>query len=153
MHKFQPLSNGEVDILLQNVKYFKGTFPKDQFKGKIKPHEYGVINLDDSTGSGTHFTAYANIPNSQFVYYFDSYGVVPSTNIEKYLKSSGKIIAYSNAQIQDIGSVICGYYCILFIMSMAKGIQFHDFLSQFGDNYKKNDEMVKKWAIKNKMVK
>lgn len=151
--KFEPLSNGEIDVILKNVKGFKGTLAKDQFKGKIKPLECGVINMDDSTGPGTHYIAYYNSPESEFVYYYDSYAVYPPKNIEKYLLTSGKTIAYNNSQHQDIGSVICGYYCIMFIICLSKRVDFYDFLEMFGNDYKKNDKFVMNWAIQNKLVK
>lgn len=144
--QFHPLSNAEVDMLLKHVSGFKGTFAKDQFKGKIKELEFGVINIDDSTGPGSHFTAYANIPNHEHVYYYDSYGVIPPKNIERYLKTSGKTIAYNNSQHQLIGSVICGWYCISFIMNMQHGISFFDFLNMFTDNHELNDKNIMKMA-------
>lgn len=147
MHKFYPLSNGEVENLLKSIKGFKGVSAKDEFSGPISPLEYGVINIDDSTGPGTHFTAYANRPGDDHVYYYDSYGVVCPKNIEKYLKTSGKPIAYNNSQHQLIDSVICGFYCCMFIVYMSKGSSFYDFLSLFTDNHIANDNLVKKWAI------
>ena len=64
MNKFDhALTNYEVEQMLSGVKGFKGCKAKDEFSGKIKKLECGVINLDNSTGPGTHFTCYYNSPN------------------------------------------------------------------------------------------
>lgn len=139
----------EIDNLLSNINTFKGTFAKDEFKGKIHNFECGVINIDDSTGPGTHFTAYVNMPDHDKIYYFDSYGAVPPRNIVKYLKSSGKEIAYNNSHLQQLQSVVCGWYVIKFIMEMNKGTSFYDFLQQFNDDQKSNDDIVMNWALSN----
>jgi hypothetical protein len=143
------LENGQVDQFLHNIKGFKGTKAKDLFKGKIKPLECAVVNLDDSTGAGTHFTAYYNIPNNEFVYYFDSYGVICPSNIEKYLRTSGKKILFSNGHLQKIDSSICGFYCIYFINEMNKGTSYYDIISPFGNDCEHNDNFIKQYTIKN----
>jgi len=147
--KWKALANTEVDHILNNLPTFKGTMAKDLFKGKINANESGVINLDDSGGQGTHFTAYYNNPKHKHIYYFDSYGFICPKNIEKYLQTSGKQILYSNGHLQMINSTVCGYYCIMFIVQMEQGMSFYDFLAQFDETSQpKNDEIVKKWVTK-----
>lgn len=137
------MTNYEVEQALKQIPGFKGTLAKDMFKGKIKPLESGVINLDDSTGPGTHFACYFNSPGSRFVDYFDSYGAVPPKNIEKYLKGSGKPIGWNTSQYQPIVSVLCGYYCIYFIKERSKGTPMFDIMNRFSPvDFDKNDEMM-----------
>ena len=113
----------------------------------IKPLEYGVINLDNSTGIGTHFTCYINIPNHKYVYYFDSFGALPPKQIEKYLKTSGKQIVYNTSQYQPLESKLCGYYCAFVINEMSRGMSFYDTINKFDMNdSERNDSMVKKYV-------
>lgn len=114
------------------------------FSGKIKPTACGVVNMDLSTGPGTHFTCYFNHPKDKFVYYFDSYGTVPPILVENYLKTSGKIISYNTSQLQPIASVLCGYYCIYVIQRLARGDSFNDVLLSFSYDPDDNDDMMKK---------
>lgn len=132
--------------MLKGIKGFKGCLPKDLFKGKIKKLESAVVNMDDSTGPGTHFVAYYNNPKSEYVNYFDSYAVQPPEQIKRYLLTSGKKIAWNTSQYQPIGSVLCGYYCIYVLKELAKGKSFYDVLSIFDmNNLTKNDNFIKRY--------
>lgn len=75
-------------------------------------HGCGVLNLDDSSGPGTHWTAwYKNI-------YFDSFGLPPP---EEFLrKTSPAIIKYNDLDIQKLyDPPFCGHLCLAFIDAMA----------------------------------
>ena len=72
----------------------------------------GVINLDDSNGPGTHWTAwYKNI-------YFDSYGLPPP---EEFLdKTNNAVIKYNDFDIQkSYDPPFCGHLCLAFIDAMT----------------------------------
>ena len=64
----KPLSNTD---LLQwvtqlGIKYFRGIYSRDNLPDKIHELETGIINLDDSTGGGSHWVCYRNV-DKQFV--------------------------------------------------------------------------------------
>lgn len=98
-----------------------------------------------SSGGGTHYTLWMNIDENK-VYYFDTYGVVPPKQVEKWLKTSGKPIAYSSAQVQPIGTTTCGYYCVY---AAAKTLEnsFYDALESFGNDYALNEKMIIKYFV------
>lgn len=50
---------------------------KDALSHQIRPSECGIVNLQDSTGLGSHWVAYYNDQNFAMVEYFDSFGVGP----------------------------------------------------------------------------
>ena len=54
---------------------FKGVLAHDQLTHNIGKNEFGVINLDDSTGPGSHWVGYFNSDKHKDVYYYDSFGV------------------------------------------------------------------------------
>ena len=41
--------------------------------------------------------------------------------VEKYLATSGKPLIYSSDEIQDRDSVLCGYWCLYFLLERQKG--------------------------------
>ena len=83
---------------------------KDNFVGKMK-NGYYIINLDDVTGPGTHWTCMRCIDD--IVLYFDSFGLPPPKDIVKFGRK--RKIIYSADQIQDIMSEACGYYVLDFM--------------------------------------
>jgi hypothetical protein len=142
-----PLSNYEVENLLQkhvgdSLKVAK-TRARDQFSGSCSPG-CGIINMDTHTGPGTHFTLYMLVPGAPHVYYFDSFGVVPPPEVEKWLKTSGKPIAYSSSQVQPVESSKCGYYCVYVAAETLKK-SFLDALLSFNKNPEQNELLMEEY--------
>lgn len=74
--------------------------------------ECAVINLDDHTGSGTHWVAYTK--NKDDVTYFDSFGNLrPPLELLKYL--GGGSVKYNYEQHQNYNTFICGHLCLKFL--------------------------------------
>ncbi|HRP36661.1 MAG TPA: hypothetical protein PLS50_02520 [Candidatus Dojkabacteria bacterium] len=124
---------------------FKETSPRDYYKGKIKDIELGVINMDKSTGPGTHFIAYFNSPDRDKVIYYDSYAVLPPKEIQRYLHSNGKVIAYNSTQHQPIASVTCGYYCIYVLKELSNGRPYAEVLDDFSYSPEENEQMIQQY--------
>ena len=63
------------------------------------------------------------------------------------MKSIGnKNIKTSIFRIQDNNSIMCGYFCILFIEYMLKGKTLTDFTNLFSPcNFQTNDEINKRY--------
>ena len=85
----------------------------------IRNNEVGIINLDDYIGSGTHWVAYRN--GNKYAEYFDSFGLPMPKEVGKYLATSGKPLIYSSDEIQDRDSVLCGYWCLYYLLERQKG--------------------------------
>ena len=62
-----------------------------------------------------------------------------------------KKIYYNRVQIQNINSILCGYYCIAFLKSMNNTNDsnflktFDAFVFLFNKDTKKNDKILKKY--------
>ena len=82
--------------------------------------EAGIVNLDSTIGSGTHWVCYRNIDNN-LCEYFDSFGLIMPTEIQTYLRTSGDKIMYSSDEIQERDSVLCGYWCLYYLLERQKG--------------------------------
>ena len=126
-------SNTELlDILKNDNIKINGVFAKDKLKKPLKDGFY-IINLDDSDGPGTHWTALYKI-NDGFSFYYDSFGFIAPSEIEDLLHK----YEYNKKQIQDIKSTSCGFYCIAFIKFMInkqdKMKAFNTFCNLFRTN-------------------
>ena len=110
---------------------------RDNLKITIKKPECGIINLDDTIGSGTHWVfCYNN-------YYFYPFGMPPPVEVIKYIKG----IQYNDIQYQDTKSVLCGYYCLYFLKKLNDGFNIYDILYK-ELNYKnpsKNETIIKQF--------
>lgn len=109
------LSNFDIEKLLRNVNNFSGVFSRDALPKQIGKDSSGVINLDAKGGPGTHWVGFVNAPWLKYVVYFDSFGLAPSEEVVRFLKTSGKEIYYNSGQLQDINSELCGVYVVDFI--------------------------------------
>ena len=116
----KPLTNYQITKLAKelNIKNFRGVFMRDTLPDKINKVECGIVNLDISQNKGTHWVCYYK--NNERCYYFDSFGLDPPLELQKYLNSQ---IELSTFQIQEFNTHHCGYYCLLVI----KLLQTHDF--------------------------
>ena len=147
------LTNFDLEKIAKNydVKLI-GIYSKNELdKLPIEDGNY-IINLDDNIGS--HWTA-LNINKNKGIY-FDSFGCVPPQNVISFVKQKPNIkFGYNNFIIQDLESEKCGFYCIAFLLflnrSKNKDIYkaTNDFIELFKDNTLENDEILKKYLLKN----
>ena len=81
---------------------------RDQLPKIPNSVETGIINLDNSAGSGTHWVAYAIDPRG--IVYFDSYGLAPPKEFMQYIsKLKGIPVFYSTLPTQQLNDPpICG---------------------------------------------
>lgn len=86
------------------------------------PRNY-VINMDKVPhGQGTHWVGLVVGPT--YAFYHDPFGVLPSTLIQEWMESlfgphpSHVAVAWSRGQIQEVKSVMCGWYVCHFLVSM-----------------------------------
>ncbi len=127
---------------MKDVPNFRGVYPKDQLPTSIEENESGIVNLENSNKSGSHWVAYYNDKKLKYVLYFDSFGVPPPKELEKYLRTSNKKIQYNTSQIQAFRFTSCGYYSMMFIISMNNGMDYYDFVMQFDPTPTQNNEKI-----------
>ena len=96
----------------KEVPYFRGVFMTDELPKKPWVNESAVVNMDDSTGPGTHWTCYRK--RGKRVSYFDSYGdLPPPEELVQYFK--GCEIKYNYDRVQKFGTFNCGHLCLKFL--------------------------------------
>lgn len=95
------------------IPHFRGIFMRDGMPKRPFKRECGIINLDTSTGSGTHWTAYSKVDRS--TNYFDSFGnLQPPIEFIKYL-GSDSIVHYNYRKYQNYNTNNCGQLCLEFL--------------------------------------
>ena len=119
----KPLSNFDLMDWVKKlgIRSLRGIYSRDGLPNKIKK-ESGIINLDDIQGPGTHWVCYRNINN--VVEYFDPFGLIMSNEALKYFNTaspSGKQIVYSIDEIQNRNTVLCGYWCLYYLLERQRG--------------------------------
>lgn len=105
-----------------SIPEFRGVFLRDTLpRGKPRKIECGILNLDDSSGGGTHWVAWYK-KDASIYYYFDSFGIQPPIELEKYLRSSR--ILYNTECIQPRDEVFCGHLCLYVLKRLSEGRDF-----------------------------
>ena len=110
----------------KDVKGFNGVFSRNNLP-QLKNGAY-VINLDHSENTRTHWVVI--FMNSPEVIYFNSFGVqyIPKEIMEKI---KNKNIKTNIFRIQNNNSIMCGYFCILFIEYILNSKTLTDFTNLF----------------------
>ncbi|CAH3040296.1 unnamed protein product [Porites lobata] len=118
----KPLSNFDLMEWIKRlgIKNFRGIYSRDGLPHKIKK-ECGIINLDDITGPGTHWVCYRN-GKSGFYEYFDPFGLIMPNEVLDYFHTGPvKPIVYSMDEIQNRSTVLCGYWCLYYLLERQRG--------------------------------
>lgn len=120
-----------------------GVFTKDELADIKKKDGNYILNLNNSDQSGSHWTCFC-IENNK-TYYFDSFGFPGPKELRRFNKEE---YFYSDKQIQNINSTVCGYYCIAFLIYMngsPRLSRFQEFLNIFSDDPLKNKTILAKF--------
>jgi hypothetical protein len=78
---------------------FGGVRANDEMK-RPDPHKIYILNLQNSAEPGSHWTLLYNH------WYFDSYGVAPTKEIQPFVK------AWNQNEYQSLPQESCGYYAM-----------------------------------------
>lgn len=90
---------------------------RDNLPKSPRQIECGIVNLDNSNNSGTHWVAYVKC--KKYCEYFDSFGdLKPPLELIEYLRNEN--ILYNYVKYQNFNTVICGHLCIKFLRKFWK---------------------------------
>ena len=112
----KPLSDLEIidEAKKLSLDGFRGVFLRVNLPTKTK--RIGILNLDLSSGDGTHWVMRFNKGKDKFN--FHSYGVQPPSELISYLKSP---IFYNSERVQQNGEVVCGHLCLFALKQLSLG--------------------------------
>ena len=142
------LTNFELITLCQfyNIS-LNGVYMKDELPSKNIIGNY-IINLDSSSGGGTHWCCFIETPKNECLY-FDSFGCVPPEEVSKFIR--GKY-GFNNWIIQDLSSHNCGFFCLGLLNHIKNDIsngsiydKANNYINLFKSNTKLNDTLLKQY--------
>ena len=118
----KPLSNFDLLNLVKQlgIKNFRGIYSRDALPTKMLKNEVGIINLDSQIGPGTYWVAYRN--GEKGAEHFDSFGLIMPNEVTKYFSTGAKRTYYSGDEIQERDSVLCGNWCLFYLLERQKGV-------------------------------
>ena len=141
--KLKTLSNIELTKLIDKLKLPLNNIIMRDETDLLEKDGFYIINLDKSTGNGTHWTVLYFHPLKS--YYNDSFGFVAPLEVEKKIKP----YLYNNKDIQDWNSSACGWYCLAFIKFLHdkqnKEMAFKEFLKMFKTKTTENEDILYKY--------
>lgn len=142
-----PLTNMELIDLANKMNItLNGVLMKDEATHNL-PNGYYIFNLQNQNESGSHWVALFKKGKRQF-YYCDPFGMPPPETLINLLQCNEKHLFYNDTQIQNIDSILCGYFCLLFLYMMQQSVSpannIANFLQLFYLDTKKNDKELKK---------
>ena len=123
------LSNVDIEkyVKIFKVKNFRGCYMRDELKKlKCSDIECGVLNLNLSNESGSHWTCWFKINSDK--YYFNSFGLPPPKELIDYL---GSPILYSTFQLQGMNDQNCGKWCLVILKNLTEGLDYIDLILSF----------------------
>ena len=135
------VTNIYIDSVLREIRGFRGTFSSNNAP-KLKNMQSAILNFSKYGEEGTHFIAVVNYKNK--CVYFDPLCIkeafIPH-EIKKYLKKYNNVLNVSK-KIQNNNSEFCGFFCMLFITSLAISKKYlFSILSKFKNDSEKNDAL------------
>lgn len=142
-----PLTNMELLDLAQRMNIqLNGVLMKDEATPNLK-NGYYIFNLQNHNQTGTHWIALYKQSKTKY-FYADSFGIPPPETLINLLQCTETQLFYNDTQIQYIDSILCGYFCLLFLYMMQQSNRpannIAQFLQLFYLDTKKNDKELKK---------
>ena len=125
-------------------RYFIGVFPRDKLPQAQFKYPYSLImNTDTSENKGQHWLA-MHYDTNKYCTFFDSYGNSPKFyKLDNYIKQTSSDYEWNRQQIQDPFSVVCGHYCIFFILMKSRGFELNEINNLFfKNNFNINDYFI-----------
>lgn len=144
------LTNYEITKICNLLKIkLDGVIMNNQFNINWLQKPFSIIaNLENTDMTGSHWVAYYNDPKTKSIFYMDSYGEVANAKIYNQILHTNLNLYFNKKQFQDLDSVMCGWFCILFLYTMDKSKNklkgMIEFLKLW--NYKRydaNDKVIK----------
>src|SRR5207244_2885540 len=100
-----------------NMNFYKPHCMLDELVGKAESRESRVVNLDKSSGPGTHYVCYYRFGNNKIFY--DSFGLTLPIKIQKYIINKKTIIEINIKKLKRKRKIIKILYYSSVILSIS----------------------------------
>ena len=117
---------------------FDGVFSADNLPEKPR---LLVVNTDPANQSGRHWVCMS--VKDGYGEYFDSFGLPPTANFERYLnRHCSSSWTFNDRQLQSVVSRFCRHYCIHYCILRSRDVDMHRIVSSFTSDTALNDVLV-----------
>ena len=125
------------DEVMKNIVV--GVYARDQIPQNIPNTPYGyIVNTDASDKRGAHWLAVLIDSNNKGEF-FDSYGHSPQFYNFPFE------LSYNSKRLQSSYSLVCGHYCLYYLLNRCRNISMKTIVNIFGSEYNDNDSYVSKY--------
>jgi hypothetical protein len=130
-----------------SAKRFGGVKAADRLpKCDPKSHKFYILNNQNSELPGEHWVVMhlGMIPE-----FFDSSGQAPQSykkRFQYFLINHGPNYRYNQQRLQNLGSDVCGKYCLFFIYHRSRHISMKVILKLFSSDFESNDRLVSEFC-------
>ena len=83
--------------------------------------------------------------------YFDPFGLIMPNEIQHYLSTSGKKVIFSQDEIQNRNTVLCGYWCLYYLIERQKGKSILDIIHHEDFDHD-NSDFIQDYFINHKFL-
>jgi hypothetical protein len=147
MAELRELSNLQIDQYYRGNPRYGGCFSKDQSKD-FKNGKFYILNMDHPSGNGTHWVL-LYLVDPIYAVYFDSFGApMPQQELNWISRHRHGNCLINEREVQSLGSITCGYFCLYVCDMLLKGLPFHSVLAAFRDSTRYNEHMIRSYVIK-----
>ena len=98
------------------AKDFDGVFRADTLLENLR---LLVANTDPAHSPGRHWVCM--YVDDGYGEYFDSFGMLPTANFERYLNRHCSSWTFNRRQLQSVISRFCGHYCVYYCVLRSTG--------------------------------
>lgn len=123
-----------------------GVFASDRIPHKPTFYPYAFIaNTQKHTLLGQHWIAIF-VPTPAEGEFFDSFAEDPSyysKQFQDFFSKNNLKLKVNNKRIQSDKSVVCGEYCIYYLLNRSRQVSMETLMSLFSPNYINNDVFIR----------
>jgi len=119
-----------------------GVYAADKIPHTLQNQSGFIANTDPHQQHGRHWIAFFNA--NEELECFDSYGLSPDkySHSFKSLMSNFSKLKVNTKRIQSSDTVVCGQYCLFYLMCKTRGYTLEQIVNIFNNNYHFNDQFV-----------
>ena len=139
------LTNFDLISYIEKLKvpYFQRVFMRDELPSRKHSVECGIMNLNKSNQIGSHWVCFVRDEKDRI--YFDSFGQITPTEMQKYLKSKSEfdneksVIQRNSDIVQRPNTHVCGHLCLVVLTSlMREHLSYQAVLNSLNYGYSQN---------------
>ena len=117
---------------------------RDTLPQEPKEREYGIVNLNKSNETGSHWVCYYK--NGKSPICFDSFGQVTPKEIQRYLKTKkefeheSSVIQRNTDIVQHINTDVCGHLCLYVLTALTREhLPYQETINSLNNGYSQGD--------------